>query len=106
MIRLHEAIDVARPLGTSDSIHALDEVGKNAGILLNRRTTTREGNETSLATNLLAPFLLTQLLLPHLEESSPSMIINLSSGGMSSTGADVDDLQYEKKPWKRRAVRR
>jgi len=71
----------------------------NAGILQNQRTTTREGNETSLATNLLAPFLLTQLLLPRLRESAPARIINVSSGGMYSTGVAVDDLQYEKKPW-------
>jgi dehydrogenase/reductase SDR family member 12 len=68
----------------------------NAGVLLNRRTTTAEGNETALATNLLAPFLLTQLLLPRLRESAPSRIINVSSGGMYTTGLVVDDLQYEK----------
>jgi len=54
----------------------------NAGVLLNRRTTTAEGNEATLATNLLAPFLLTQLLLPRLRKSAPSRIINVSSGGM------------------------
>ena len=34
----------------------------NAGVLLNKRTTTAEGNEATLATNLLAPYLLTQTL--------------------------------------------
>ena len=53
----------------------------NAGVLLNQRTTTAEGNETTLATNLLAPYLLTQMLLPRLRESAPSRIINVSSGG-------------------------
>ena len=71
----------------------------NAGVLLDRRTVTREGNETSLATNLLAPFLLTELLLPRLELSAPARIVNVSSGGMYSTGPAVDDLQYERKPW-------
>ncbi len=68
----------------------------NAGVLLNRRTTTAEGNEATLATNLLAPFLLTQLLLPRLRKSAPSRIINVSSGGMYTTGLALDDLQYEK----------
>ena len=68
----------------------------NAGVLLNQRTTTAEGNETTLATNLLAPYLLTQLLLPRLRESAPSRIINVSSGGMYATGLALDDLQYEK----------
>ena len=71
----------------------------NAGVLLDQRTTTAEGNETTLPTNLLAPFLLTRLLLPRLEQSAPSRIINVSSGGMYATAVAVDDLQYEKKPW-------
>ena len=68
----------------------------NAGVLLNRRTTTAEGNEATLATNVLAPFLLTQLLLPRLRKSAPSRIINVSSGGMYTAGLALDDLQYEK----------
>jgi NAD(P)-dependent dehydrogenase (short-subunit alcohol dehydrogenase family) len=68
----------------------------NAGVLLNQRTTTAEGNETTLATNLLAPFLLTESLLPRLRESAPSRIINVSSGGMYAAGLALDDLQYEK----------
>jgi NAD(P)-dependent dehydrogenase (short-subunit alcohol dehydrogenase family) len=68
----------------------------NAGVLLNQRTTTAEGNEATLATNLLAPYLLTQTLLPRLRESAPSRIINVSSGGMYATGLALDDLQYEK----------
>jgi len=68
----------------------------NAGVLLNQRTTTAEGHETALATNLLAPYLLTRMLLPRLRESAPSRIINVSSGGMYATGLALDDLQYEK----------
>jgi dehydrogenase/reductase SDR family member 12 len=79
-------------LENESSIHVLVN---NAGVLLNERTTTAEGNETSLATNLLAPWLLTQLLLPRLRESAPSRIINVSSGGMYATGLALDDLQYE-----------
>jgi NAD(P)-dependent dehydrogenase (short-subunit alcohol dehydrogenase family) len=54
----------------------------NAGVPLNRRTMASEGNETSLATNLLAPFLLTQRLIPRLKASAPARIINVSLGGM------------------------
>lgn len=80
-------------LKTEPRIHVLVN---NAGVLLNRRTTTAEGNEATLATNLLAPYLLTQTLLPRLRESAPSRIINVSSGGMYATGLALDDLQYEK----------
>ena len=71
----------------------------NAGVLLNERTTTAEGLETTLATNLVAPFLLTHLLIPRLKESVPARIINVSSGGMYTTGIDVDDLQSQRKPY-------
>lgn len=80
-------------LETERRIHVLVN---NAGVLLNARTTTSEGNETSLATNLLAPFLLTQLLIPRLEASAPARIVNVSSGGMYTSGLALDDLQYEK----------
>ena len=82
-----------RLLEAEPRIHVLVN---NAGVLLNQRTTTAEGNETTLATNLLAPYLLTQMLLPRLRESAPSRIINVSSGGMYATGLALDDLQYEK----------
>jgi dehydrogenase/reductase SDR family member 12 len=68
----------------------------NAGVLINERTVTPEGHETTLATNLLAPFLLTRLLLPRLRESAPSRIVNVSSGGMYTTGLALDDLQFAK----------
>ena len=84
---------LAKRLLKEPCIHVLVN---NAGVLLNQRTTTAEGNETTLATNLLAPYLLTQMLLPRLRESAPSRIVNVSSGGMYATGLALDDLQYEK----------
>jgi NAD(P)-dependent dehydrogenase (short-subunit alcohol dehydrogenase family) len=80
-------------LASEPHIHVLVN---NAGVLLNTRSTTSEGNETSLATNLLAPFLLTQLLIPRLKASAPARIVNVSSGGMYTSGLALDDLQYEK----------
>ncbi len=85
-----------RLLRTQPRIHVLVN---NAGVLLRERTTTAEGNETVLATNLLAPFLLTQLLLPRLVQSAPSRIVNVSSGGMYTSGLALDDLQYERAPY-------
>ncbi len=85
---------LARKLLKDESrIHVLVN---NAGVLLNRRTITGEGNEATLATNLLAPFLLTEQLLQRLRESAPSRVINVSSGGMYATGLALDDLQYER----------
>jgi NAD(P)-dependent dehydrogenase (short-subunit alcohol dehydrogenase family) len=81
-----------RLLDSEPRIHVLVN---NAGVLLNQRTATAEGNETSLATNLLAPFLLTQLLIPRLTACAPARIVNVSSGGMYTSGLALDDLQYE-----------
>ena len=49
----------------------------------------------TFATNVVGPFLLTNLLIPMLEASAPARIINVSSGGMYSQKIGVDDLQSE-----------
>ena len=54
----------------------------------------------TFATNVLGPFLLTELLLGALEAGArssgePSRIVSVSSGGMYTTGVDLGDLQSE-----------
>ncbi len=66
----------------------------NAGVLLQERSETREGFETSFATNLLGHFLLTNLLVDKLE--APARIINVSSGGMYTQRVRVDDLEMKR----------
>jgi len=73
----------------------LDVLVNNAGALTNERTLSPEGIELTFATNVLGPFLLTNLLIPLLEESAPARIINVSSGGMYTQRIHVDDLQTE-----------
>ena len=78
-------------------IHALVN---NAGVLLDSRQESADGFELSFATNVLGPFLLTELLLPALEAGAdtsgePSRIVSVSSGGMYTTGVDLADLQSE-----------
>jgi NAD(P)-dependent dehydrogenase (short-subunit alcohol dehydrogenase family) len=65
----------------------------NAGVLLPERSETDEGIESTLATNLLGHFLLTNLLVDKL--ARPARIINVSSGGMYSQRVHVDDLQMK-----------
>jgi NAD(P)-dependent dehydrogenase (short-subunit alcohol dehydrogenase family) len=67
----------------------------NAGVLLPERRVTAEGNEATLATNLLGHFLLTNLLIPRLVESAPARIVNVTSGGMYTTRISVSNLQNE-----------
>lgn len=82
-----------RLLEREAAIHVLVN---NAAVLPTERTLTAESLETAFATDLLAPFLLTRLLLPRLRESAPSRIVNVSSGGMYLSGIDVGDLQNER----------
>jgi NAD(P)-dependent dehydrogenase (short-subunit alcohol dehydrogenase family) len=65
----------------------------NAGVVQMRRGETPDGVETTFAVNHLAPFLLTNLLLPRLQASAPARIVNVSSDAHKLGGAlDFDDL--------------
>jgi len=67
----------------------------NAGVLTQERELSADGIELTLATNVIGPFLLTELLIPALERSAPSRIVNVSSGGMYTQKLQADDLQSE-----------
>jgi dehydrogenase/reductase SDR family member 12 len=71
----------------------LDVLVNNAGVLPPERALSADGNELTLATNVLGPFLLTNLLIPRLTESAPARVINVSSGGMYTQRLHVEDLQ-------------
>ena len=77
----------------------LDVLINNAGIGAGkqgemRRETSRDGYELRFAVNYLAPFLLTELLLPLLKDSSSSRIVNVASTGQSPI--DFDDPMLER----------
>lgn len=75
----------------------LDVLVNNAGLVQSKRTETVDGLETTFATNHLAPFLLTNLLLDMLQESAPSRIVTVSSEAERGGNIDFDDLQSKKK---------
>lgn len=60
------------------------------------RALSADGIELTLATNVVGPFLLTNLMIALLEESVPARIINVSSGGMYTQRIRVRDLQSER----------
>ena len=74
----------------------LDVLVNNAGVMTQERALSPDGIELTLATNVVGPFLLTNLLIPVLDESAPARIINVSSGGMYTQKLRVDDLQNER----------
>ncbi|MGN7966600.1 SDR family NAD(P)-dependent oxidoreductase [Microbacterium sp. 22179] len=78
----------------ADGIHVL---ANNAGGIFGDRTPTVDGFEKTIQVNHLAPFLLTNLLMPTLL-ASKAAVINTSSVGHRLFGhIDVDDLDNSKK---------
>lgn len=74
----------------------LDVLINNAGAEFVKRQLTAEGFEQTFAVDYLAPFLLTYELLDLLKASTPSRIINVSSGLAKNGKVDFYDLQNEK----------
>jgi len=59
-----------------------------------RRELSRDGYELRFAVNHLAPFLLTELLLPLLRETPPSRVVNVTSAGQEAI--DFGDVMLER----------
>ena len=74
----------------------LDVLIHNAGVLPQGRQESKDGIELNFAVNFLAPFLLTNLLLPLLKQSAPSRIINVSSSMYKEGEINFDDLESKK----------
>lgn len=74
----------------------IDVLVNNAGRLLDDRYVTVDGLEKTFAVNHLAPFILTNLLMPQLQGSDHAHVITVSSIGHSMI-SDMcwDDLQME-----------
>jgi dehydrogenase/reductase SDR family member 12 len=78
-----------------DQASRLDVLVNNAGVMTQQRALSADGIELTLATNVVGPFALTNLLIALLKQSAPARIINVSSGGMYTQKLRVDDLQSE-----------
>ena len=89
---LAQVRDLARAIDADGG--RLDILVNNAGGSSPERRESRDGYELTLAVNALAPFLLTQLLLPTLKRSVPARIVNVASMGQAPV--DFDDLQLQR----------
>lgn len=76
----------------------LDVLINNAGAIFGKeRETTNAGLEKTITLNLLAPFLLTKLLLETLSKSKSARIINLYSAMHRRSGKpDFNNFQFDK----------
>lgn len=68
----------------------------NAATYTGRRNVTEDGIELQWAVNHLAPFLLTNLLLPALAAARPARVVTVSSNAHHSAVLRWDDLQMKR----------
>lgn len=89
------SLDAVR--GLADAVAAehgrMDALVNNAGVALPERRESEDGYELTFAVNYLAPFLLTQLLLPVLRHSRPARVVNVASAGQAPVNFDDVMLQ-------------
>lgn len=71
----------------------IDVLVNNAGAVHAARKESPDGIELTFAVNHLAPFLLTNQLLPRLRASAPSRVVTVSSEAHRLGPLDLDDLQ-------------
>jgi NAD(P)-dependent dehydrogenase (short-subunit alcohol dehydrogenase family) len=74
----------------------IDVLINNVGGYWNTRHVTPDGLEHTFALNHLAPFLLTNLLLESLENSTAARVVTVSSNAHAMGRIDLDDLQGER----------
>ena len=101
-VRFYQA-DLASLEATRDLANAiladyerLDVLVNNAGVLVpdqQERRLSADGYELHFHVNYLAGYVLTNMLLPLLEASAPSRVVNVASG---QRPLDFDDLMFEK----------
>ena len=70
----------------------IDVLVNNVGVLLNQHELTEEGLETSFATNILGPYVLTDALQAAGRLSGDGIVINVSSGGMYGSPLKLEEM--------------
>lgn len=96
----YDRLDEVRSLAASlaERYERIDVLANNAGGLVRKKALSADGFERTLQHNHLAPFLLTNLLLPTLTASSGRVI---GTASLANTFAPIrlDDLNWEHRPW-------
>ncbi len=78
--------------GFAATADRLDVLIHNAGTIYPNLSRTADGIELTVASQLVAPFLLTQLMLGLLSNAGSARVITVSSGGMYSKPIDLTGL--------------
>jgi len=82
--------------GRLAGLERIDVLINNAGLVLGERRITPDGFEHVFALNHLAPFLLTNLLLPKLTASAPARVVTVTSDAHSAARLDLSDPNLER----------
>ncbi|MFC5678330.1 SDR family NAD(P)-dependent oxidoreductase [Aeromicrobium endophyticum] len=85
-----------------ETVGALHAIVHDAGVMPPERTETAQGHELALATHVIGPLLLTELLRDTLAAAGDPRVVIVSSGGMYSAPLDSsigDDIEYEEGPY-------
>ncbi|MBC8770262.1 SDR family NAD(P)-dependent oxidoreductase [Arenibacter sp. BSSL-BM3] len=72
-----------------NEIPKIDVLINNAGIFKSKTATNKNGLDTRIVVNYLAPYMLTNAILPIIRKSKEARIINLSSAAQSAVSEDV-----------------
>ena len=83
----------------SEHVEALDSLVHNAGVLTDSRELSAQWRELTFATHVLGPFLLTSLLRPTLRRGWEPSVAFVSSGGMYTATAELEDLELVRRPF-------
>ncbi len=86
-------------LRLSERYEKVNVLVHNAGALTRIFKTTPAGVELTVATQVIAPYLLTATLAPLLWSSSPATIVTVSSGGMYTQRFDLARLEMTAKEY-------
>lgn len=78
----------------------IDVLVHNAGALLADRTETTDGIETTVAAQVVGPFLMTSLLLDRLDAAPDGRVITVASGGMYTAPLAVEHLEMDEESYK------
>ena len=81
----------------------IDVLANNAGGLISNRAMTVDGHARTIQSNHLAPFLLTNLLLPRLLEcaaDAPVRVVSTASMANLFGQLRLDDLDWQKRSWR------
>lgn len=83
------------------NFNRLDLLINNAGVMMPPYSKTADGFELQFGTNHLGHFALTGLLFDLIKATPGSRIVNVSSSGHNYGDLDLDDLSWEKRPYKK-----